>query len=96
MLVEAIHALSETIVGEPETIDTSLILGTGFPTTRRGLLRWADTIAQKDRCSSRSLRTPGRSLQSTPDVDPVGAHRQRLLMPISRKMPPAITKEFIG
>jgi 3-hydroxyacyl-CoA dehydrogenase / enoyl-CoA hydratase / 3-hydroxybutyryl-CoA epimerase / enoyl-CoA isomerase len=47
MLVEAIHALSETIVGEPETIDTSLILGTGFPTARRGLLRWADTLGAK-------------------------------------------------
>ena len=47
MLVEAIHVLSETIVGEPETIDTSLILGTGFPTARRGLLRWADTLGAK-------------------------------------------------
>lgn len=47
MLVEAIHALSETIVEEPETIDISLILGTGFPTARRGLLRWADTLGAK-------------------------------------------------
>jgi len=47
MLVEAIHALSETIVRDPETIDISLILGTGFPTARRGLLRWADTIGAK-------------------------------------------------
>ena len=47
MLVEAIHALSEAIVRDPETIDISLILGTGFPTARRGLLRWADTIGAK-------------------------------------------------
>jgi 3-hydroxyacyl-CoA dehydrogenase / enoyl-CoA hydratase / 3-hydroxybutyryl-CoA epimerase / enoyl-CoA isomerase len=31
MLVEAIHALSEAVVRDPETLDTSLILGTGFP-----------------------------------------------------------------
>ena len=47
MLVEAIHALSEAIVEEPETIDISLILGTGFPTVRRGLLHWADTLGAK-------------------------------------------------
>jgi 3-hydroxyacyl-CoA dehydrogenase / enoyl-CoA hydratase / 3-hydroxybutyryl-CoA epimerase / enoyl-CoA isomerase len=47
MLVEAIYALSEAIVRDPETLDTSLILGTGFPTARRGILRWADTIGAK-------------------------------------------------
>lgn len=47
MLVEAIHALSEAVVRDPETLDTSLILGTGFPTARRGILRWADTIGAK-------------------------------------------------
>jgi len=47
MLVEAIHALSEAIVRDAETIDISLILGTGFPTARHGLLHWADTIGAK-------------------------------------------------
>jgi 3-hydroxyacyl-CoA dehydrogenase / enoyl-CoA hydratase / 3-hydroxybutyryl-CoA epimerase / enoyl-CoA isomerase len=76
MLVEAIHALSEAVVRDPETLDTSLTLGTGFPTARRGILRWADTIGAKtDRRSSKSLRIPGRSLQSTPDVDRIGSQR---------------------
>jgi 3-hydroxyacyl-CoA dehydrogenase len=47
MLVEAIHVFSEAIVRDPETIDISLILGTGFPTARRGILHWADTIGAK-------------------------------------------------
>jgi 3-hydroxyacyl-CoA dehydrogenase/enoyl-CoA hydratase/3-hydroxybutyryl-CoA epimerase/3-hydroxyacyl-CoA dehydrogenase/enoyl-CoA hydratase/3-hydroxybutyryl-CoA epimerase/enoyl-CoA isomerase len=44
MLVEAIHALGEEIVQNVETIDVSLILGIGFPPSRGGIFRWADSV----------------------------------------------------
>jgi 3-hydroxyacyl-CoA dehydrogenase/enoyl-CoA hydratase/3-hydroxybutyryl-CoA epimerase/3-hydroxyacyl-CoA dehydrogenase/enoyl-CoA hydratase/3-hydroxybutyryl-CoA epimerase/enoyl-CoA isomerase len=42
MLTEASRVLAEGIVREPGDVDMGLILGTGFPTFRGGLLRWAD------------------------------------------------------
>ncbi|MDR3618257.1 MAG: 3-hydroxyacyl-CoA dehydrogenase NAD-binding domain-containing protein [Paludisphaera borealis] len=42
MLLEATRVLEEGIVGEPADVDMGLILGTGFPPFRGGLLRWAD------------------------------------------------------
>jgi 3-hydroxyacyl-CoA dehydrogenase/enoyl-CoA hydratase/3-hydroxybutyryl-CoA epimerase/3-hydroxyacyl-CoA dehydrogenase/enoyl-CoA hydratase/3-hydroxybutyryl-CoA epimerase/enoyl-CoA isomerase len=44
MLVEAIHALGEGIVQNVETVDVSLILGIGFPSSRGGIFRWADSV----------------------------------------------------
>jgi len=43
MLVEASRILEENIVKEPGQVDLGMILGTGFPPFRGGLLRWADT-----------------------------------------------------
>ena len=43
MLVEASRALEEGIVREPSDVDMGLILGTGFPPFRGGILRWCDT-----------------------------------------------------
>ncbi len=42
MLNEASLVLSENIVREPDDVDLGLILGTGFPQFRGGILRWAD------------------------------------------------------
>ena len=42
MLNEASLVLSENIVREPDDVDMGLILGTGFPQFRGGILRWAD------------------------------------------------------
>ncbi|MFO0945267.1 MAG: 3-hydroxyacyl-CoA dehydrogenase NAD-binding domain-containing protein [Planctomycetota bacterium] len=42
MLVEATRILEENIVRDPSDVDMGLILGTGFPPFRGGLLRWAD------------------------------------------------------
>src|SRR5262249_11835365 len=42
MLLEATRVLEEGIVGDPADVDMGLILGTGFPPFRGGLLRWAD------------------------------------------------------
>jgi 3-hydroxyacyl-CoA dehydrogenase/enoyl-CoA hydratase/3-hydroxybutyryl-CoA epimerase/3-hydroxyacyl-CoA dehydrogenase/enoyl-CoA hydratase/3-hydroxybutyryl-CoA epimerase/enoyl-CoA isomerase len=44
MLVEASRVLSEGIVREPGDVDMGLILGIGFPPTRGGILRWADSL----------------------------------------------------
>jgi 3-hydroxyacyl-CoA dehydrogenase/enoyl-CoA hydratase/3-hydroxybutyryl-CoA epimerase len=42
MLNEAARALEEGIVGSPQELDLALVLGTGFPPFRGGLLRWAE------------------------------------------------------
>src|SRR5262249_47400677 len=43
MLLEATRVLEENIVREPGDVDMGMILGTGFPLFRGGLLRWCDT-----------------------------------------------------
>jgi 3-hydroxyacyl-CoA dehydrogenase/enoyl-CoA hydratase/3-hydroxybutyryl-CoA epimerase/3-hydroxyacyl-CoA dehydrogenase/enoyl-CoA hydratase/3-hydroxybutyryl-CoA epimerase/enoyl-CoA isomerase len=43
MLLEATRALEENIAREPAHVDMGLILGTGFPAFRGGILRWCDT-----------------------------------------------------
>jgi len=40
---EAMHALAEEVVGGPGDVDLAMVLGTGFPPFRGGLLAWADT-----------------------------------------------------
>ncbi len=47
MLLEASRVLEEGIVREPGDVDLGLILGTGFPPFKGGLLRWADTVGAK-------------------------------------------------
>jgi 3-hydroxyacyl-CoA dehydrogenase len=44
MVNEAARALEEGIVGSPGQLDLALILGTGFPPFRGGLLRYADEL----------------------------------------------------
>ncbi len=49
---EACHALEEDVVGSPGDVDLAMVLGTGFPPFRGGLLKWADTrgaVAIRDR-----------------------------------------------
>lgn len=43
MVLEAVRALEEGIAGSAEDIDISLVLGTGFPPFRGGLLKWVDS-----------------------------------------------------
>lgn len=43
MLLEATRVLEEQVVRGPADVDMGLILGTGFPPFRGGLLRWADS-----------------------------------------------------
>ena len=43
MLLEATRVLEGGIVRDPSDVDMGLILGTGFPPYRGGILRWCDT-----------------------------------------------------
>ncbi len=44
MINEAARALDESVVDSPESLDVAMIMGTGFPPFRGGLLRYADSI----------------------------------------------------
>ena len=43
MVNEAAHALEEQVVEGPDPVDLAMVMGTGFPPFRGGLLRWADS-----------------------------------------------------
>ena len=43
MINEAARCIEEKVVDRPETIDIGMIMGTGFPPFRGGLLRYADS-----------------------------------------------------
>ncbi len=47
MVNEAAYALEAGIVGSAQELDMAMILGTGFPPFRGGLLRWADAEGTK-------------------------------------------------
>ncbi len=42
MINEAVRCLESGIVRTPEEVDLAMVMGTGFPPFRGGLLRWAD------------------------------------------------------
>jgi 3-hydroxyacyl-CoA dehydrogenase/enoyl-CoA hydratase/3-hydroxybutyryl-CoA epimerase len=45
MLVnDAMYALADGVVQGPGDVDLAMVLGTGFPPFRGGLLQWADTV----------------------------------------------------
>ncbi|MEW6056309.1 MAG: 3-hydroxyacyl-CoA dehydrogenase NAD-binding domain-containing protein [Bdellovibrionota bacterium] len=44
MINESALCLAEGIVGEPQDVDLGMIMGTGFPPFRGGLLRYADSV----------------------------------------------------
>lgn len=44
MINEATRCLEEGVVEKPHTIDIGMIMGTGFPRFRAGLLRYADSV----------------------------------------------------
>jgi 3-hydroxyacyl-CoA dehydrogenase/enoyl-CoA hydratase/3-hydroxybutyryl-CoA epimerase len=48
MVNEAARCLAEGVARRPGDVDLAMILGTGFPPFRGGLLRWADTVGIRD------------------------------------------------
>lgn len=44
MVNEAARCLEEKVADRPETVDIGMIMGTGFPPFRAGLLRYADSV----------------------------------------------------
>lgn len=48
MINEAARCLEEKIVERPEDVDLGMIMGTGFPPFRGGLLRYADTLGARE------------------------------------------------
>ncbi|MFC1667153.1 3-hydroxyacyl-CoA dehydrogenase NAD-binding domain-containing protein [Candidatus Omnitrophota bacterium] len=44
MINEAARCLEEKVVDRPQTVDIGMIMGTGFPPFRAGLLRYADSV----------------------------------------------------
>ncbi len=43
MVNEAAYALEERVVEGADVVDLAMVMGTGFPPFRGGLLRWADS-----------------------------------------------------
>ncbi|MFZ9596191.1 MAG: 3-hydroxyacyl-CoA dehydrogenase NAD-binding domain-containing protein [Bdellovibrionia bacterium] len=48
MINEAARCLEEGVVATPEEVDLGMIMGTGFPPFRGGLLRYADSLGMKN------------------------------------------------
>jgi 3-hydroxyacyl-CoA dehydrogenase/enoyl-CoA hydratase/3-hydroxybutyryl-CoA epimerase len=47
MINEAAQCLEEGVVTSPEAVDLGMIMGTGFPPFRGGILKWADSIGSE-------------------------------------------------
>jgi 3-hydroxyacyl-CoA dehydrogenase / enoyl-CoA hydratase / 3-hydroxybutyryl-CoA epimerase len=48
MINEAARCLDERVVAEPSAVDMAMVMGTGFPPFRAGLLHYADSIGTKN------------------------------------------------
>lgn len=67
MVLEATRILEERKVDDPRSIDLAVILGLGFPVSRGGLLRWADSLgAPRIVAMLAGLSDLGPRLQPTP------------------------------
>ncbi len=77
MVNEAAYALEDEVVRDPNMVDLAMVMGTGFPPFRGGLLRWADTegigvIRDRLATYAESLGprfTPAPLLERTADQD---------------------------
>jgi 3-hydroxyacyl-CoA dehydrogenase/enoyl-CoA hydratase/3-hydroxybutyryl-CoA epimerase len=47
MIDEAARCLEENVVESPAQVDLAMLMGTGFPPFRGGLLRYADTLGAR-------------------------------------------------
>jgi 3-hydroxyacyl-CoA dehydrogenase/enoyl-CoA hydratase/3-hydroxybutyryl-CoA epimerase len=77
MINEAAYCLQEGVCREPSDVDLGMMMGTGFPPFRGGLLRWADSIG-----TGEIVKTLER-LQK--EVDPERFRPANLLMDLAKK-----------
>ena len=68
MINEAARILDDGVVDSPQSVDVAMIMGTGFPPFRGGLLRYADavglsTVAERLRAFA---ATAGERLEPAP------------------------------
>ena len=66
MVNEAAKCLSEKIVSRAEYLDMAMIMGTGFPPFRGGLLRYADSIGLKNVVETLRRLTESNGLRFEP------------------------------
>ncbi|MDO9479914.1 MAG: 3-hydroxyacyl-CoA dehydrogenase family protein, partial [Hydrogenophaga sp.] len=79
MVVEAVHALEEGVVGTAAELDTALQLGLGFPAYAGGPLQYADWLGLAEvvaRCD-RLAPTLGAALQPTARMRAMAARGER-------------------
>ncbi|MDP3168014.1 MAG: fatty acid oxidation complex subunit alpha FadB [Hydrogenophaga sp.] len=79
MVVEAVHALEEGVVGTPAELDTALQLGLGFPAYAGGPLKYADWLGLAEvvaRCDHLAP-TLGAALQPTARMREMAASDER-------------------
>jgi 3-hydroxyacyl-CoA dehydrogenase/enoyl-CoA hydratase/3-hydroxybutyryl-CoA epimerase/enoyl-CoA isomerase len=79
MVVEAVHALEEGVVGTPAELDMALQLGLGFPAYAGGPLKYADWLGLAEvvaRCD-RLAPTLGAALQPTARMRAMAAGGER-------------------
>jgi 3-hydroxyacyl-CoA dehydrogenase / enoyl-CoA hydratase / 3-hydroxybutyryl-CoA epimerase len=68
MINEAAICLAEGIAGDAQTVDLGMIMGTGFPPFRGGLLRWADSLGSQKIVDELSLMVGKYGRRFTPSA----------------------------
>lgn len=89
MVNEAAYALDDEVVSDPDMVDLAMIMGTGFPPFRGGLLRWADDVgirAIRDRLAEFAETlgprfTPAERLERMADQDRTFTHSPETPLP---------------
>jgi 3-hydroxyacyl-CoA dehydrogenase len=89
MVNEAAYALDDEVVSDPDMVDLAMIMGTGFPPFRGGLLRWADDVGVstiRDRLAELaetlgSRFTPAPRLERMADQDRTFTHSSETALP---------------
>lgn len=89
MVNEAAYALEDEVVEDPDMVDLAMIMGTGFPPFRGGLLRWADDVGVRtirDRLAQFAETfgprfTPAPLLERMADQDRTFTHSSETALP---------------
>lgn len=77
MLTEASRCVMEKIVRDPGDVDMGLILGTGFPPFRGGILRWADNVGLPAIVAKLQRYAPlGKRFEATPVLTELAAQNK--------------------